>query len=88
MPPDPPNFLIYCVFLALTAAGPLLSKLLERPVVFFLVDFASCDSLECSLQFIFHIMWPQIPKECTAAHNTIVSMINFLNYACPSINDE
>ena len=32
MPPDPPNSLIYSIFLALAAAGPRQSKSLEPPV--------------------------------------------------------
>ena len=32
MPPDPPNSLIYSVFLALAAAGPLQCERLEPPV--------------------------------------------------------
>ena len=33
MPPDPPNSLIYSVFLALAAAGPLQCERLEPPVI-------------------------------------------------------
>ena len=48
MPPDPPNSLIYSVFLALAATGPLQCESLEPPViwtnVFWMIQVNSPES--------------------------------------------
>ena len=51
MPPDPPNLLIYTVFLALAAAGPLQCERLEPPVVELVFKLNMSSKQRPSVQF-------------------------------------
>ena len=63
MPPDPPNSLIYSVFLALVAAGPLQCERLEPPVMMYIAlssipSIVSCALITCDrgLHHSYHLI--------------------------------